>query len=44
MVMVCVNLVSGVLALRDIQVDVQPKPYNPALDSAERKLFCKTYS
>jgi hypothetical protein len=39
MVMVCVNLVSGVLALRDVQVDVQPKPFDPALDSADRKLI-----
>ena len=38
MVMVCVNLVSGVLALRDIQIDVQPKLFDPALDSADRKI------
>lgn len=40
MVMVCVNLVSGVLALRDIQVNVQPKASDPVLDSATRKLLC----
>ena len=44
MVMVCVNLVSGTLVLREVQVDVQPKPYDPALDTAERKLLRKTHS
>ena len=39
MVMVCVNLVSGTLVLREVQVDVQPKPYDPVFDSAERKLY-----
>ena len=37
MVMVCVNLVSGVLATRNVQVNVQPKPSDPPLDTATRK-------
>ena len=39
MVMVCVNLVSGVLVSRDVQIDVQPKPSDPLLDTATRKLL-----
>lgn len=37
MVMVCVNLISGVLASRTIQVDVDPKPSDPLLDTATGK-------
>lgn len=33
MVMVCVNLVSGILS-RDVQLQVQPKLSDPLLDSA----------
>ena len=36
MVMVCVNLVSGILS-RSVQVEVVPKPTDPLLDSATRK-------
>ena len=39
-VSVCINLVSGVLAVRGIQVDVQPKLPTPASDTASRKLLC----
>lgn len=33
MVMVCINLVSGILS-RPVDVDVQPKPSDPLLDTA----------
>ena len=33
-VMVCVNLVSGILVTRNIQVDIRPKDFNAAIDSA----------
>ena len=34
MVMVCVNQISGILVTRSIQVDVQPKPIDPLIDTA----------
>ena len=43
MVMVCVNLVSGVLATRNVRVDVQPKPYDPLVDTADRKPLYTIY-
>ena len=36
MVMVCVNLVGGILS-RPVQIDVLPKPSDPLIDSATRK-------
>ena len=37
MVMVCVNLTSGILASRSITVDETPKAFNPLVDTATSK-------
>ena len=46
MVMVCVNLVNGTLS-RPIQVNVQPKTFDPLVDTASRKtlfIYCMIYA
>ena len=37
MVMVCVNIFSGILVSRSITVDVTPKPFVPLVDTATSK-------
>ena len=37
MVMVCVNLFSGILVSRSITVDVTPKTFDPLVDTATSK-------
>lgn len=39
MVMVCVNLLSGILVSRSITVDVAPKAFDPLVDTATSKKF-----
>ena len=41
MVMVCVNLVGGILS-RSVQVDVMPKLFDPLVDSATRKTYTQS--